>query len=316
VSGERQVLAYDRVGRRTAYCSADPHGPEGIFVVDGDSAPRQVVGPNVDLRRRFELVEIRRRTFSVQGAEIDAWTYRSRETRKNAPLALSLHGGPQGYAGHAYSALHFYRYVLASKGWVAVTANPTGSATYGRAFAEGVRERWGSVDAAELLAIVESMCADGTANGQNVAVTGYSYGGYLAASLINQTRRFRAAVIGAPITNLESYFGTSDIGPWFMRWQMKGTPFDRPGLYRESSPVFRAQSATTPALLLQGVADLRCPVGQSEELHVALRASGCPCELVLYEGADHDFPATGAPSQRIDFQRRVVEWLERHAGSS
>ena len=62
--------------------------------------------------------------------------------------------------------------------------------------------------------------------------------------------------------------------------------------------------------------DVRCPVGQAEQWHYALRERGVPTRMVLYPGGSHLFPLLGKPSHRIDYGTRVVEWVERYAGDA
>jgi CubicO group peptidase (beta-lactamase class C family) len=72
----------------------------------------------------------------------------------------------------------------------------------------------------------------------------------------------------------------------------------------------------TPTLILHGAADARCPVGQAEQWHTALYKRGVPTKLVLYPEASHLFILTGKPSHRIDFNRRVVDWVEQYASDA
>jgi dipeptidyl aminopeptidase/acylaminoacyl peptidase len=130
--------------------------------------------------------------------------------------------------------------------------------------------------------------------------------------MIGHTDRFKAAVIGAPITNLESFFGTSDIGMWYTAWEMGGGITKNQDTFRRLSPVNYADQVTTPTLILHGEEDERCPIGQSEELFTRLMAAGkTTVEFVRYPGASHSFPSKGVPSYRVDYNRRVVEWVER-----
>src|SRR6185369_3419909 len=45
-----------------------------------------------------------------------------------------------------------------------------------------------------------------------------------------------------------------------------------------------------------------------------LRELGVPTRLVLYPDGSHLFILEGPPSHRIDFNRRVVDWVEQYAG--
>ena len=82
------------------------------------------------------------------------------------------------------------------------------------------------------------------------------------------------------------------------------------------SPFTRVADVTTPTLLLHGEADIRCPVGQAEQWHTALRQLGVEVELVRYPGASHLFILDGTPSHRIDYNRRVVDWVEQYTGET
>ncbi len=82
------------------------------------------------------------------------------------------------------------------------------------------------------------------------------------------------------------------------------------------SPMARAARVRTPTLIVHGTADLRCPVDQAKQWHTALRERGVPTRLVLYPDASHLFILDGKPSHRLDFNRRVVDWVEQYAGDA
>ena len=204
--------------------------------------------------------------------------------------------------------------MLASRGWAVLTLNPTGSGSYGRDFAHAIRAKWGEHDLAEQLAAVDQLIAEGVADRDRLAVAGYSYGGFMTSWTIGHTDRFKAAVVGAPVTNQESFFGTSDIGMWFAPWEMGASLTEGRETFRRLSPINYVDKVTTPTLVLHGEADERCPIGQGEELFTGLVAAGkVPTEFVRYPGGSHMFIAQGRPSHRVDFNRRVVDWVTRHA---
>ena len=160
---------------------------------------------------------------------------------------------------------------------------------------------------------VDALVAEGTADGERLAVAGYSYGGFMTSWTIVHTDRFKAAVVGAPVVNLESFHGTADIGMWFAPWEMRGDLATHREVYRRLSPINYVERVMTPTLILHGEADDRCPIGQGEELFIGLLASGkAPAEFVRYPGGSHLFLNTGRPSHRLDVTARVVAWLEKH----
>jgi dipeptidyl aminopeptidase/acylaminoacyl peptidase len=119
-------------------------------------------------------------------------------------------------------------------------------------------------------------------------------------------------VICAPVSNLETHYGTSDSGYYSDPYAMKGEPHLEPEKYQRLSPFRHEQKADTPTLILQGEEDERCPKCQSEELYSRLKtASDMPVELVLYPGGSHHVFETGKPSHSVDAVRRLVEWVNR-----
>lgn len=85
-----------------------------------------------------------------------------------------------------------------------------------------------------------------------------------------------------------------------------------PGRYAALSPLSRAGQVRTPTLIAHGTADLRCPVGQAQQWHTALREQGVPTRLVLYPDASHGLMYDAPPSYRIDYGRRLVDWVQQY----
>jgi dipeptidyl aminopeptidase/acylaminoacyl peptidase len=134
----------------------------------------------------------------------------------------------------------------------------------------------------------------------------------MTAWTIGNSNRFKAAVCGAPVFNLASFYGTSDIGHVFGPLQCGGTPLEQEEYYKARSPSTHIHKATTPTLIVHGEADDRCPIGQGEQLFTALLACGkVPAEFVRYPGGSHLFIVSGRPSHRVDFTARTVDWVTR-----
>ncbi|TMC72760.1 MAG: S9 family peptidase [Chloroflexi bacterium] len=316
VGGERQILlANASAGLRIAFVAGDLEAPSDLYVTAWDgSGERRLTHLNTEILSQLPPVHGARRTFtSPHGGTLEGWIFLSGDRRGASPLLVDIHGGPQSFTGNLFSLSYFYRYVLASRGWAVLALNPTGSGSYGREFAHGIRGKWGEHDLAEQLAAVDQLVAEGIADPDRLAVAGYSYGGFMTSWTIGHTDRFKAAVVGAPVTNQESFFGTSDIGMWFAPWEMGAGITEGREIFRRLSPINYVDKVTTPTLVLHGEADERCPIGQGEELFTGLVAAGkVPTEFVRYPGGSHMFIAQGRPSHRVDFNRRVVDWVTRH----
>ncbi|UMG94660.1 prolyl oligopeptidase family serine peptidase [Nocardioides sp. TF02-7] len=212
--------------------------------------------------------------------------------------------------------MHLYHHELVRRGWTVLLVNPRGSDGYGEAFYDAVRGAWGEADARDFLEPVDALVAEGIADPDRLAVTGYSYGGYMTCYLTAHDDRFAAAVPGGVVSDLSSIGGSSDDAHLLNALELELYPWrDRDRLAR-LSPYSGVDRVTTPTLVLHGADDRTCPVGQAQQWHHALRERGVPTRMVLYPGASHVFILAGRPSHRLDYYRRVVEWVEQHAGDA
>ena len=312
IGGERWLSAVSGAAGRLAFVALDPQSPGDIFVAGEDgSNERQLTHLNQPLLSELALRLPQRRVFTTPNGAIEGFVLTPVRPGP-APLLLHVHGGPNGMVGNDGPLRLWHLSLLAARGWAVLMLNFSGSTSYGRAFSLALNEQWGELDFPEQMAAIDTLVAEGIADPDHLAIEGYSYGGFATAWITGHTNRFRAAVVGAPITNLVSAFGVSDISPKHMRPLFGGQPYDSPDIYRRLSPLTHVTNVTTPTLLLHGDADERCPFGQSEEWFAALLLSGkAPVKLVRYPGGSHAFPSTGRPSHRVDYFRRIVEWVER-----
>jgi dipeptidyl aminopeptidase/acylaminoacyl peptidase/CubicO group peptidase (beta-lactamase class C family) len=261
-----------------------------------------------------ELFVREERSFTISdGIEVQAWLVRDPEREGPLPLLLDVHGGPHNAWNAAADEMHFYHQELAAQGWAVLLVNPRGSDGYGAAFFDGVQGAWGVADHLDFLEPIDELVAEGLADPDRLAVTGYSYGGFMTCWLTADSDRFKAAVAGGVVSDLVSEYGASDDGALMGRYELGGPPWERPEAYAAMSPITRVGQVTTPTLVLHGQDDLTCPVGQAQQWHTSLRDRGVPTELVLYPDASHVFILLGRPSQRLDYSRRVVDWVERYA---
>ena len=100
---------------------------------------------------------------------------------------------------------------LAERGYAVLRPNPRGSSGYGREFRFANYGDWGVGDFQDIMSGVDDLIERGIADPERLGIVGWSYGGYMTSWAITQTRRFRAAAVGAGVTNLASFNGTSDI---------------------------------------------------------------------------------------------------------
>jgi dipeptidyl aminopeptidase/acylaminoacyl peptidase/CubicO group peptidase (beta-lactamase class C family) len=265
------------------------------------------IEPHPRLSREFTISD---------GTVVHGWLVRDPEAPQPAPLLLDVHGGPHSDWNGVADAVHLYHEDLAARGWTILILNPRGSDGYGEAFWTATQRAWGETDAPDFLEPIDQLVAEGAADPERLAITGYSYGGYTTCYLTSRDGRFAAAAAGGVVSDLRSMAGTSDAARYLSVLELGGDHWETLDRYEAMSPISRVDQVRTPTLVYHGAADVRCPVGQGQQWFAALRERGVPTELVLYPGASHLFPWEGRPSHRLDYSRRVRDWIDEHAGGS
>lgn len=231
---------------------------------------------------------------------------------ERVPLIVLIHGGPTGVFVESFVGAPGLYPIAAwgSQGWAVLRPNPRGSGGYGKRFRYANYADWGGGDYRDIMAGVDHVIRLGVADSTRLGVTGWSYGGYMTSWIITQTRRFRAAAVGAGVTNLMSFTGTSDI-PSFVPDYFRGEFWTDLEPYRRHSAMFNIGAARTPTLVLHGEADVRVPVSQGYELYNALRRQNVTTEMVVYPRAPH---GPSEPRQQLDIMRRHIEWFAQFLG--
>ncbi|MFC6162307.1 serine hydrolase [Kribbella jiaozuonensis] len=252
------------------------------------------------------------RQFTISdGTVVSGWLVRDPAADGPQPLLLDIHGGPHNAWNAAADEVHLYHQELAAHGWTVLLLNPRGSDGYGEEFFNAALGAWGTADARDFLEPLDELVAEGIADADRLAVAGYSYGGFMTCYLTSRDDRFAAAVTGGVVSDLTSMAGTSDMGHFLDVYELNSSTD-----YSSMSPFAEVSKVATPTLILQGDADVRCPVGQAQQWHTALRENGVPSQLVLYPDASHLFIVEGRPSHRLDFNRRIRDWVEQYAGDA
>jgi dipeptidyl aminopeptidase/acylaminoacyl peptidase len=245
------------------------------------------------------------------GFEIDGWLLKPHgfDPGTSYPLILSVHGGPHNAYGYQFDVA---AQVMATNGYLVLMTNPRGSGTYGRAFAEAVHGDWGGEDWKDLMAMLDLIVERQYVDNSRVGIYGYSYGGYITAWAAGNSDRFGAIVCGAPVYDLTSMYGTSDVGFYFTPNQLQADPVKDRAFLVERSPATWAHRATTPTLIIQGDADDRCPPGQAEQMFVDLKLAGCETQMIRYPGGSHLMLYRSHAAHRVDYLERVLGWFNTY----
>lgn len=223
------------------------------------------------------------------------------------PLVLSIHGGPMGASTEAFNIFH---QILAAQGWLVFSPNYRGSSTQGDAFQSAVINDAGEGPGRDVMSGVQVLKDRGIVDESRIAVSGWSYGGYMTAWLTAHYDGWRVAVAGAAVTDWFDWYSMADMNTW-AGFGLSGSPWlnDNAMNYWRQSPMAYAHQIRTPMLILSNTGDERVTVSQSYKLYHALKDNGVEVKFIVYPVSGH-FPAD--PIHQRDIRRRWVEWIADH----
>lgn len=168
-----------------------------------------------------------------------------------------------------------------------------------------------------VLPAIEAAAATGVVDKNKVAIHGHSWGGYQTAFLITQTDTFKAAIAGAPLTNLLSMYSSiywnsgSANQPIFESSQgrFKGGYWDNIEAYTRNSPVYYATNIKTPLIILHNDKDGAVDWNQGIEYFNTIRRLSKPVVLLQYKGENHGLRKQ---PNRKDYTIRMREFFDHY----
>jgi dipeptidyl aminopeptidase/acylaminoacyl peptidase len=217
-----------------------------------------------------------------------------------------IHGGP--WTTHGVSLFLEYQ-LLAAAGIGVFYPNIHGSSSYGHDYHISIERDWGNLDYQDVLAGTEAASGLPWVDRNRVGIAGGSYGGYMVNWTVTHTDRFRAAITERCLSNMVSFFGTSDLGWWWGQiWG--GYPEDNLQRLWDMSPIKYVKSVGTPLLIIHSERDYRCPLEQAEQMFNALRRLGKETKMIVFPEESHELSRSGTPSRRAERLTYIGEWFK------
>jgi dipeptidyl aminopeptidase/acylaminoacyl peptidase len=231
---------------------------------------------------------------------------------KNLPTFVFIHGGPQDADGNHFEA-DWYQWdrLAATAGWLVFEPNYRGSTGYGDKFALQIVPEIVSRPGKDVLTGVDALVKDGIADPDQLAVGGYSYGGYMTNWLITQTTRFKAAVTGAGAVEHVANWGNDDTvidDAYFLG----GLPWEAPDRYRSEGAIYQINKVRTPTHMVAGADDVRVAVLEDYLLDRALHELNVPSDLLIFPGEGHSLDKN--PWHGKIKVREELKWLDKYGG--
>jgi dipeptidyl aminopeptidase/acylaminoacyl peptidase len=312
ISGE---ASFSGDGARLAAVWSDAATPEEVWLGDARGTARPVTSFGTEFQGRLQPTEHVTWT-SDDGVEIEGLlTFPvGYQPGTRYPLVVEVHGGPSSqWEDRVMLDWHDWAQMLASRGYAVLLPNPRGSTGYGRELQRLLQDDVGGGESRDLVTGALAMVERGIADPARLGIAGWSWGGYLTAWTITQTTIFRAAVMGAGLSNMVSDHGQGDI-PSANLLYYRGQPYHHMEDYWRSSPIRYVAAVRTPTLILHGEEDARVHPAQGMEYFRALKILGVPVRFVRYPREKHGIEER---AHQIDVMQRIIDWFDRYLlGSS
>ena len=305
--------------------SISKDGKTIIVTMDAPDSATEIYATDPSFANFKRLTNTNPQLADVQQGETEVMTWKSSDgvdvegvllkpvgfqAGRRYPTLVVAHGGPAGayVNGFRLGGLEGGQ-VWAGKGWAVFYPNPRGSSNYGQKTLAANVNDWGGGDFKDIQTGVDALIARGISDPDKLAHIGWSYGGYMTAWTITQTNRYKAAMVGAGLTNMWSMYGTNDI-PSVLIAYFGGIPNAKTlPLYLDRSAMSHIDKVTTPTLILHGANDERVPTGQAYELYRGLKDRGKPTELVFYPREGHGIAEYYHQKDRM---QRIYDWVTKY----
>jgi len=213
------------------------------------------------------------------------------------PLVVMVHGGPTSATS---SALKLGIQYYTSRGLAVLDVNYGGSTGYGRAYRERLYGLWGVVDVDDCCAGAAHLAEAGRVDGERMAITGGSAGGYTTLSCLAFRDVFAAGASHFGVSDCEAL--AAETHKFESRYldQLIGPYPERRDLYVERSPIHHVEGLSCPVIFFQGLEDQVVPPNQARRMADALRDKHVPVALLEFAGEQHGF-------RRAENIRRAIE---------
>ena len=221
------------------------------------------------------------------------------------PLLLYVYGGPHSqqvrntWLGGNSSWMLWLHY-LAAQGYIVLTVDNRGTDFRGRDFEQATFRQLGRVEIADQLAAVAELRAAGYIDSSRIGVVGWSYGGFMAASLMLRAPEvFTAGIAGAPVTDWR-YYET------VYTERYMDTPEANPEGYAQSSTLNYLPQLQGDLLLIHGTSDDIVMWQHSILFMEAALKAGKQVDYLIYPGHQHSIKGKG----RGHLLEKMTGWLE------
>ncbi len=302
------------VGKNNAIAmiASTPQSPQELyFMANPESAPKQLTNFHQEIK-------------SVRFGKVETFTWKSDEFTPNGiltfppdfdpakkyPLVVEPHGGPRSTSKESFNPS---TQLKAAHGYIVFQPNYRGSDNMGYRFSESINGDAGQGPGRDVMKGLAELKKRIYIDTANIAVTGWSYGGFMATWLIGNYKGWKCAVAGAAVTDWLAQYSQNDVGSMSRFEVGKGiSPFTNKKVkenWIKNSPITYVENVKTPTLILSNTGDERVPISQSYTYFRALQDNGTESKFIVFPIAGH-IPTD--PIRTKEMNRYILDWLDKY----
>ncbi|MGB3533537.1 MAG: S9 family peptidase [Microcoleaceae cyanobacterium] len=213
------------------------------------------------------------------------------------PLLVKSHGGP---TAATLSSLSLKIQYWTSRGFAVLDVNYGGSTGYGREYRQRLQGNWGIVDVDDCCNGAKYLADKGLVDGERMAITGGSAGGYTTLCALTFKDVFKAGASYYGVSDLEAL--ATDTHKFESRYLdgLIGPYPEKKDVYIARSPIHAAQQLACPVIFLQGLEDKVVPPNQAEKMVEILKAKQLTVKYVTFADEQHGFRKAENIKQAIE----------------
>jgi dipeptidyl-peptidase 4 len=216
---------------------------------------------------------------------------------QKAPVLMNPYGGPeaQEVQDHWGAANFFFDQILVHDGIAVLRVDNRGMGYRGKKFATSLRHEFGKVELNDqLTALDQALNRFPQLDGNRLGWWGWSYGGFMTSYALTHSKRFKAGVAVAPVTDWHNYDS-------IYTERYMGLPKDNPDGYRSGSVQLAAPNLSGRLLIVHGTSDDNVHMQNTMQLTQAFINSGKQFDVLFLPRKTHGL--AGPAPRTVLFER-------------
>lgn len=259
--------------------------PETVTLHESKGTLIRTLEDNEKLKQTTRDFDVATREFfkfkTSEGVELNGWMLKPAgfTASQKYPVVMTQYSGPNSQSVADEFSVEWEEF-LAQQGFLVVCIDPRGTAARGEEFRKMTYLQLGKYESDDQVEGAKYLASLPYVDARNIAIWGWSYGGFMVALSMEKTNLFKAGIAVAPVTNWRFY--DSVYTERFMR-----TPQLNPDGYDDNSPLSHAKDLKGNLLLIHGSADDNVHFQNTMEFSEKLVQVGIQFDMAVYTNRNH-----------------------------